>query len=129
MQLRKASMLIDSEVAKILNEISRVIVQDKVPIVMDISGYSEKGLKRKLVVQSLFGKIYYLSELSEFFSRDNSLIVKEIFKVANEDAEKLWLHTILEAGNMDSLERMVKGSNTEDSSDESTNVLDSRTLE
>lgn len=34
------------------------------PVVMDMSGYSEKGLKRKLAVQSLFGKIFYLSEVS-----------------------------------------------------------------
>nr|XP_009786535.1 PREDICTED: uncharacterized protein LOC104234638 isoform X2 [Nicotiana sylvestris]XP_016483721.1 PREDICTED: uncharacterized protein LOC107804349 isoform X2 [Nicotiana tabacum] len=62
-QLRKASMLTDSEVAVVLNEISRRIVQDKGPVVMDVSGYSEKGLKRKFAVQALFGKIYYLSEL------------------------------------------------------------------
>ncbi|WMV13516.1 hypothetical protein MTR67_006901 [Solanum verrucosum] len=127
-QLRKASMLTDTEVAGILNEISRRIVQDKGPVVMDISGYSEKGLKRKLAVQTLFGKIYYLSEnftvmftsialfvkqLPEFCSRDSSLTVKEIFGVADEDAEKLRLHTIPEAGNMDSLERMVNGSDSE----------------
>ncbi|KAK4348164.1 hypothetical protein RND71_034503 [Anisodus tanguticus] len=120
--LRKASMLTDSEVAGILNEISRRIVQDKGPVVMDISGYSEKGLKRKLAVQALFGKIYYLSELPEFCSRDSSLTVKEIFGVADEDTEKLRLHTIPEVGNMDSLERMVNGSDSEDSSDESANV-------
>ncbi|KAJ8546499.1 hypothetical protein K7X08_032376 [Anisodus acutangulus] len=120
--LRKASMLTDSEVAGILTEISRRIVQDKGPVVMDISGYSEKGLKRKLAVQALFGKIYYLSELPEFCSRDSSLTVKEIFGVADEDAEKLRLHTISEVGNMDSLERMVNGSDSEDSSDESANV-------
>ncbi|TMX00734.1 hypothetical protein EJD97_000239 [Solanum chilense] len=85
----------------------------KSPVVMDISGYSEKGLKRKLAVQTLFGKIYYLSELPEFCSRDSSLTVKEIFGVADEDAEKLRLHTIPEAGNMDSLERMVNGSDSE----------------
>ncbi|KAH0701331.1 hypothetical protein KY284_015546 [Solanum tuberosum] len=112
-QLRKASMLTDTEVAGILNEISRRIVQDKGPVVMDISGYSEKGLKRKLAVQTLFGKIYYLSELPEFCSRDSSLTVKEIFGVADEDAEKLRLHTIPEAGNMDSLERMVNRSDSE----------------
>ncbi|KAL3344030.1 hypothetical protein AABB24_023456 [Solanum stoloniferum] len=112
-QLRKASMLTDTKVAGILNEISRRIVQDKGPVVMDISGYSEKGLKRKLAVQTLFGKIYYLSELPEFCSRDSSLTVKEIFGVADEDAEKLRLHTIPEAGNMDSLERMVNGSDSE----------------
>lgn len=30
---------------------------------MDMSGYSEKGFKRKLAVQALFGKVYYLSEV------------------------------------------------------------------
>lgn len=112
-QLRKASMLTDTEVAGILNEISRRIVQDKGPVLMDISSYSPKGLKRKLAVQTLFGKIYYLSELPELCSRDSSLTVKEIFGVADEDAEKLRLHTIPEAGNMDSLERMVGGSDSE----------------
>nr|GLL35763.1 uncharacterized protein LOC109159507 [Ipomoea trifida] len=61
-QLRKASLLSDSQVAGILNEISSRIVKDKGPVVMDMSGYSEKGFKRKLAVQALFGKIYYLSE-------------------------------------------------------------------
>lgn len=34
------------------------------PIVMNKSGYTEKGFKRKLAVQALFGKIFYLSEVS-----------------------------------------------------------------
>lgn len=33
---------------------------------MDMSGYSEKGIKRKIAVQTLFGKVYYLSEVSDF---------------------------------------------------------------
>ncbi|KAJ0435335.1 hypothetical protein HanRHA438_Chr02g0067531 [Helianthus annuus] len=61
-QLKKATMLDDSQVAEILNDISRRIVKDYGPVVMDTSGYSEKGLRRKLAVQALFGKIYYLSE-------------------------------------------------------------------
>ncbi|RDX60759.1 Pentatricopeptide repeat-containing protein, partial [Mucuna pruriens] len=32
------------------------------PIVMDKSGYTEKGFKRKIAVQALFGKVFYLSE-------------------------------------------------------------------
>uniref|UniRef100_A0A5B7ARK2 Armadillo-like repeats domain-containing protein n=1 Tax=Davidia involucrata TaxID=16924 RepID=A0A5B7ARK2_DAVIN len=116
-QLRKASMLDDYQVAEILNEISRRVVKDKGPVVMDMSGYSEKGFKRKLAVQALFGKIYYLSELPEFCSRESSLIVKEIFGVADEDADKLRIHTLSEAGDMDSLERMVDGSDSEDYSD------------
>ncbi|XP_047163435.1 LOW QUALITY PROTEIN: uncharacterized protein LOC124833098 [Vigna umbellata] len=88
-QLRRASMLSDSHVAEILNEISRRIVRDKGPIVMDKSGYTEKGFKRKIAVQALFGKVFYLSELPEFCSRDSSLVVKEIFGVTDEDADKL----------------------------------------
>lgn len=36
------------------------------PVVMDMSGYSEKGFKRKLAVQALFGKVFYLSEVSHY---------------------------------------------------------------
>ncbi|XP_028776732.1 uncharacterized protein LOC114733432 [Neltuma alba] len=64
-QLRRASMLNDSQVAEILNEISRRIVRDKGPVVMDASGYTEKSFKRKLAVQALFGKVFYLSERQE----------------------------------------------------------------
>ncbi|KAL8534848.1 hypothetical protein ACS0TY_010757 [Phlomoides rotata] len=117
--LRKETMLDDSQVAGILNEISARIVKDKGPVVMDMSGYSEKGFKRKLTVQTLFGKIYYLSELPEFCSSDSSLTVKEIFGVADEDAEKLRLHTVSEAGDLDSLEKMVNGSDGDESSDDS----------
>ncbi|KAK3004191.1 hypothetical protein RJ639_019642 [Escallonia herrerae] len=116
-QLRKASLLDDSQVAEIVNEISRRIVKDKGPVVMDMSGYSERGFKRKLAVQALFGKVYYLSELPEFCSRDSSLIVKEIFGVADEDAEKLRIHAVSEAGDMESLEKMVDGSDSEESVD------------
>lgn len=111
-QLRKASSLSDSEVAEIINDISRRIVKDKGPVVMDMSGYSEKGFKRKLAVQALFGKVYYLSELPEFCARDSSLIVKEIFGVTDEDAEKLRLHTFSEAGDVDSLEKLVQDSDS-----------------
>ena len=34
------------------------------PVVMDKAGYTEKGFKRKLAVQALFGKVFYLSEVS-----------------------------------------------------------------
>lgn len=30
---------------------------------MNMQGFTEKGFKRKLAVQALFGKIYYLSEV------------------------------------------------------------------
>nr|XP_043638780.1 uncharacterized protein LOC122609894 [Erigeron canadensis] len=118
-QLRKTTMLDDSQIAEILNEISRRLVKDYGPVVMNTSGYSEKGLRRKLTVQSLFGKLFYLSELPEFCGRDSSLIVKEIFGVADEDAEKLRLSTVAEAGDMESLEKMVDGIDSEESGDES----------
>ncbi|EYU30244.1 hypothetical protein MIMGU_mgv1a007830mg [Erythranthe guttata] len=118
-QLRKKLMLDDSQVAVILYEISRRIVKDKGPVVMDMSGYSETGFKRKLAVQALFGKVYYLSELPEFGSKDSSLTVKEIFGVADEDAEKLRLHAVSEAGDLDSLEKMIDGTDAPESSDES----------
>ncbi|KAF3457927.1 hypothetical protein FNV43_RR02588 [Rhamnella rubrinervis] len=121
-QLRKASGLDDSQIAGILNEISRRIVQDKGPVVMNMSGYSEKGFKRKLAVQALFGKVFYLSELPEFCSRDSSLVVKEIFGVADEDAVKLRTHTLSKAGDMDSLEKMVDSSDSEDSSEGSSDA-------
>ncbi|GAB4839669.1 hypothetical protein Ancab_029195 [Ancistrocladus abbreviatus] len=123
-QLRKASMLEDSQVAEILNEISRRIVRDKGPVVMDASGYSEKGFKRKLAVQALFAKVFYLSELPEFCSRDSSLIVKEIFGVTDEDADKLRIHTYSEAGDMELLEKMVDGSDSQDPAESSTNSTD-----
>lgn len=114
-QLRKASMLTDSQVAEILNDISRRVVKDKGPVVMDASGYTEKGFKRKLAVQALFGKVYYLSELPEFCSRDSSLIVKEIFGVTDEDADKLRIHTLSNSGDIEALEKMIEdGSDSED---------------
>lgn len=32
---------------------------------MDKSGYTEKGFKRKIAVQALFGKVFYLSEVGD----------------------------------------------------------------
>ncbi|KAL2938966.1 Leukotoxin [Bienertia sinuspersici] len=114
-QLRKASLLTDSQVAEILNEISRRIVRDKGPVVMDATGYTEKGFKRKLAVQALFGKVFYLSELPEFCSRDSSLIVKEIFGVTDEDADKLRIQTLSNSGDIEALEMMMgDGSDPED---------------
>ncbi|CAI0416442.1 unnamed protein product [Linum tenue] len=115
-RLRVASQLSDPQMASILNEISRLIVRDKGPVVMDVSGYTEKGFKRKLAVQALFGKVFYLSELPELCSRDSSLVVKEIFGVTDEDADQLRVHTFSEAGEMDSLERMVGGGSDSDGS-------------
>lgn len=114
--LRKASGLNDSQIPEILNEISRRIVKEKGPVVMKMQGFTEKGFKRKLAVQALFGKIYYLSELPDFCSKDNSLIVKEIFGVTDEDAEKLRIHALAEAGDIEALEKMVEFEKTAESS-------------
>ncbi|XP_058090221.1 uncharacterized protein LOC131236794 [Magnolia sinica] len=115
--LRKASLLDDPQVAEVLNETSRRIVREKGPVVMDISGFTEKGFKRKLAVQALFGKILYLSDLPDFCSRDSSLIIKEIFGVTDEDANTLRIHTLPEAGDVDSLEKMVDSSDSEEPND------------
>ncbi|KAL6903732.1 hypothetical protein ACP4OV_004545 [Aristida adscensionis] len=111
--LRKASMLEDAEVAEILNEISRRIVREKGPVVMDLSGFTEQGFKRKLAVQALFGKILYMSELPEFCSRDSSLVVKEIFGVTDEDADSIRTHTLSETGDIESIQKMVDDSDLE----------------
>ncbi|KAM7269974.1 hypothetical protein ACFE04_029188 [Oxalis oulophora] len=118
--LRKATMLDDSQVGEVLNDVSRRIVKEKGPVVMNMSGFTQKGLKRKVAVQALFGKVFYLAQLREFCSKDSSLIVKEIFGVTDEDAEKIRLHTLSDAGDMDSLEKMVVSGldgSVEDSSD------------
>ncbi|CAN7141524.1 unnamed protein product [Brassica rapa subsp. narinosa] len=127
--LRRASGLDDSQIPEVLNEISRRIVKEKGPVVMNMQGFTEKGFKRKLAVQALFGKIYYLSELPDFCSKDNSLIVKEIFGVTDEDAEKLRIHALTEAGDIDSLEKMVEFEKVADSSSdiEDTNEEDDTT--
>ncbi|KAF8081699.1 hypothetical protein N665_0870s0021 [Sinapis alba] len=114
--LRRASGLNESQIPEVLNEISRGIVKEKGPVVMNKQGFTEKGFKRKLAVQTLFGKIYYLSELPDFCLKDNSLVVKEIFGVRDEDAEKLRIHALAEAGDLESLEKMVEFEKAADSS-------------
>lgn len=46
------------------------------PIVMDKSGYTEKGFKRKIAVQALFGKVFYLSEVSNL---KQSILIQILF--------------------------------------------------
>ncbi|KAG2334406.1 hypothetical protein Bca4012_016232 [Brassica carinata] len=64
--LRRASSLNESQMPEVLNEISRSIVKEKGPVVMNKQRFTEKGFKRKLAVLTLFGKIYYLSALPDF---------------------------------------------------------------
>ncbi|WOL07390.1 hypothetical protein Cni_G16131 [Canna indica] len=120
--LRKSTMLEDAQVADILNEVSRRIVKEKGPVVMDLSGFTEKGFKRKLAVQALFGKLFYLSELPEFCSRDSSLIIKEIFGVTDEDADTLRIHTLSATDDIESVKKMVDDSSLEDDKDDSSSI-------
>ncbi|CAH8392260.1 unnamed protein product [Eruca vesicaria subsp. sativa] len=140
--LRRASGLIEAQIPEVLNEISRRIVKEKGkskskpiknksffvvtifsifagPVVMNKQGFTEKGFKRKLAVQTLFGKIFYLSEVPDFCLKDDSLVVKEIFGVTDEDAEKLRIQALAEAGDLDSLEKMVEFEKVADSSSSS----------
>lgn len=117
--LRKSSMLDDASVAEVLNEVSRRIVKEKGPVVMNTSGFTEKGIKRKAAVQALFSKLLYLSELDEFCSKTrSSLSIKEIFGVTDEDADALRIETLSEVSDVDSLENMVKLSSDSDSDSE-----------
>lgn len=108
--LRKVSELEDSEIAEILNDVSRRIVKEKGPVLMDTRGLTEKGVKRKAAVQALFSKLLYLSELDEFCSSAecrSSLKLKEIFGVTDEDANSIRIETLSEVADMESLEKMV----------------------
>lgn len=53
-----------------------------------------------------------------FFVKLNWLTVV-LVEICSEDAEKLRMHTVAEAGDMDSLEKMVDASDSEDSGSES----------
>ncbi|KAF2312318.1 hypothetical protein GH714_034192 [Hevea brasiliensis] len=102
-QLRKVSTLDDSQVTDIVNDISRRIVKEKGPVVMDMTGYTERGLRENLLCKPFLERcIIYLSE----------------------DADKLRLHTLSEAGDLDSLDKMVysSDSDTEDYDDHSSNA-------
>lgn len=118
--LRKSSTLEDDRVSEVLNEVSRRIVKEKGPVVMDTEGFTGKGIQRKVAVQALFAKILYLAELDEFCSTArSSLSIKEIFGVTDEDADSLRIETLSEASDMDSLEKMVELSSDSDSDSES----------
>eukprot|EP00252_Welwitschia_mirabilis_P005960 TRINITY_DN1655_c0_g1_i1.p1 TRINITY_DN1655_c0_g1~~TRINITY_DN1655_c0_g1_i1.p1 ORF type:complete len:368 (-),score=77.65 TRINITY_DN1655_c0_g1_i1:523-1626(-) len=100
--LRRATMLDDAEVAEVLNEISRRIVKDKGPVLLNTSGFTEEGMKRKIAVQALFSKILYLSELKEFCPTGHTLLrIKEIFGVAGDDLDTFRLEALSEASDME----------------------------
>ncbi|KAJ7514226.1 hypothetical protein O6H91_23G034000 [Diphasiastrum complanatum] len=107
--LRKVAKLDDEDVAEVLNEVARRIVKEKGTVVMDLRGFTEKGVKRKAAVQSLFSKLLYLSELEEFCASSfrSSLTIKEVFGVTDEDANSIRIDTLSELSDVDSLEKMV----------------------
>jgi len=45
------------------------------PVVMDMSGFTEKGLQRKVAVQALFTKLLYLSEVRNLLSLSTVLFI------------------------------------------------------
>ncbi|KAF3322340.1 hypothetical protein FCM35_KLT13481 [Carex littledalei] len=111
--LRKETMLADDDVAEILNEVSRRIVKEKGPVYMDILAFTTKTHERRFAVRGLFRKILYLSELPEFCAEDNSLIIKEIFGVTDEDAESLRYHTLSESDDVESMMKKVYDSDSD----------------
>ncbi|KAF9605995.1 hypothetical protein IFM89_021321 [Coptis chinensis] len=91
-------MMLPAELVKVNPSVENMKNPGKVkktpdPVVIDILGYSEKGFKRKLAVHALFGKIFYLYE----------------------DAVTLRTHTLSEAGDVDSIQKMVGISDSEQS--------------
>lgn len=107
--LRKVSELEDSDTVEILNDVSRRIVKEKGRVLMDTTGMTEKGVKRKAAVQALFSKLLYLSELDEFCQADSrgSLQLKEIFGVTDEDSNSIGIEMLSEIGDVESLEKMI----------------------
>lgn len=107
--LRKVLELKDSDTVEILNDVSRRIVKEKGRVLMDTTGMTEKGVKRKAAVQALFSKLLYLSELDEFCEATSrgSLQLKEIFGVTDEDANSVCIEMLSEIGDVESLEKMI----------------------
>ncbi|CAM6029015.1 unnamed protein product [Sphagnum balticum] len=118
--LRKVSNLTDAEVAEVLNDVSRRIVKAKGPVVMNLQGFTEKGIKRKAAVQALFTKLLYLSEMDEFVlsSSRTALAIKSIFGVTDEDANSLHIESLSEPSDVESLERMVSSEDEESETDD-----------
>lgn len=107
--IRKVSELEDSDVVETLNDVASRIVKEKGRVLMDTSGMTEKGVKRKAAVQALFSKLLYLSELDEICQATSrtSLQLKEIFGVTDDDAYSIRIETLSEVGDVESLEKMI----------------------
>ncbi|KAL3689062.1 hypothetical protein R1sor_015371 [Riccia sorocarpa] len=108
--LKGVAGLDDQAVVEVLNEVSRRIVKAKGPVVMNTTGFTEKGLKRKASVQALFSKILYLAELDQFCSTENrsSLSIREIFGVTEEDANSIRIESLSGTTELESLEKSLK---------------------
>ncbi|KAF8389538.1 hypothetical protein HHK36_024053 [Tetracentron sinense] len=106
-QLRKASMLDDTQVAEILNEISRRIVRDKGNPSYFIAQLSWiiQGILRRVSRENLLCR--------PFFGR--------FFIYLREDADNLRIQTLSEYGDVDLLQKMIDTSDSEESSEGSSN--------
>ncbi|EFJ37689.1 hypothetical protein SELMODRAFT_437286 [Selaginella moellendorffii] len=111
--LRRITKLTDNEIADVLNETSRRVVNENGTVMMDLRGLTERGVKRKAAVRSLFSKLLYLSELDEFCSTSrDALKIKELFGVTDEDANSLRIETLTQLSDIDSLDKMVNPEDT-----------------
>eukprot|EP00475_Leptophrys_vorax_P020266 TRINITY_DN27730_c0_g1_i1.p1 TRINITY_DN27730_c0_g1~~TRINITY_DN27730_c0_g1_i1.p1 ORF type:complete len:329 (+),score=82.85 TRINITY_DN27730_c0_g1_i1:105-1091(+) len=110
--LRRVSGLDDLEIAEILNEISRRVVKAKGPVVMDTTGFTEKGVQRKAAVQAIFTKLLYLSELDEFCGAAGreKLELKVIFGVTDEDANSIRIVSLSSSADLDALDKSLDDS-------------------
>eukprot|EP00270_Netrium_digitus_P012329 TRINITY_DN3998_c0_g1_i4.p1 TRINITY_DN3998_c0_g1~~TRINITY_DN3998_c0_g1_i4.p1 ORF type:complete len:368 (-),score=82.46 TRINITY_DN3998_c0_g1_i4:57-1160(-) len=104
--LRRTSRLTDDEVVNVLNEIARRIVKEKGPVVMDTSGFTEKGIKRKAAVQALCSKLLYLAELEDICAAEaqQKLQLKSIFGITDEDASAIRIESLSDATAMAALD-------------------------
>ncbi|GJP50785.1 hypothetical protein CLOM_g9950 [Closterium sp. NIES-68] len=115
--LRRVSGLDDLEIAEVLNEISRRIVKAKGPVVMDTTGFTEKGVQRKAAVQGIFTKLLYLSELDDFCgpSGREKLEIKSIFGVTDEDAASIRIVSLSSSADLDALDKSLDAGDSSDS--------------
>lgn len=105
LRLRAAAELPDGDVAEVLNEVSRRVVKQNGPVVMDTTGFTEKGVKRKAAVQAIFSKLLYLSEVEEFIapSARKLLQITAIFGVTEDDADNIRIESLSDASSLEDL--------------------------
>eukprot|EP00245_Coleochaete_scutata_P010536 TRINITY_DN370_c0_g1_i1.p1 TRINITY_DN370_c0_g1~~TRINITY_DN370_c0_g1_i1.p1 ORF type:complete len:358 (-),score=72.63 TRINITY_DN370_c0_g1_i1:710-1783(-) len=120
LHLKRVSGVSDEETAEVLNEISRRIVKAKGPLVMNTVGMTEKGIKRKAAVQSLFSKLLYLSELEDFVpsSVQDKVKLKEIFGAAEQDVNLIRIESLSELSDLDSLDKSISAAESDAEAEE-----------